>query len=975
MAIQKLIQNTKEHAIEYGSLPFWSWNDKLEDGELRRQIGVMHDLGMNGFFMHARGGLETEYLSDDWFHAVDTCVDEAKKYKMEAWSYDENGWPSGFAGGKLLEDPKNHATFLKYETSDVFPSGDHILAIYTLEGTTLTRVTAPADGVSVYHVIRQGWDASFVDTLDLSITKKFLAATHDEYLHRMAKEDFGTAMPGFFTDEPQYYRWATVWSDTLPTEFYQAYGYSIFDKLAALFINFDGDKEFRYDFWKLCHHLFINHWIRPVYEWCDAHGCRLTGHVVEETQLFTQMWCCGGVMPCYEYEHIPGMDYLGRGLTDDVAPKQLGSVCAQLGKKKVLSEMFACCGWDVTPKELKRIAELQYAGGVNMMCQHLYAYSIRGQRKRDYPANYSEHLPWQPQMKAFNTYFNNLGYLLSRGEEVVNTLVIHPIHAAYLTYQRDADYHSIETLENNFHALSNLLSKDQIPYHWGDETMMVRLASVEGKKLRVGKCVYDYVILPAFETIDENTVKLLKEFYANGGKVWCYGEKPTRIDGRIADLSFIQDTTTYAEIAAAADVTLHAAHKGAFRQMVRDTEDGKIVYLVNLGDDTEDSAEIAVSGVTGMTEIKLDTLETVPVCGTVQDGRFVFTAAFEGTQSRLFIQSEEQTGSCTTKTAQQAIPLDPPFSFAEQPENLLTIDHYAVSFDGGKTYTEQRPLERIRDNLLRDRYKGTITLKAVFTVDEHLTDLILCAEPLAGAVYTINGTSLDVTGDFWLDRSFRTADILPFIKIGENEITVTFDYFQRDEVYYVLYGGVSESLRNCLVFDTEIECLYLKGHFALRTPGSFQDDVRNSCIYTGGFSLIRQEDKPIAVHNLVTEGYPFFAGTVKLKTVYNYTRSGATELFVRGRYATCEVFVNGARAAMLMFTDHCNLSAFLKEGENEIILALTNSNRNLLGPHHGHDPEPFGVGPGTFSMENQWNGAECGAYLDRYAFVRFGFDA
>ena len=85
-------------------VPFWSWNDKLEPDELRRQIGAMQDAGMGGFFMHARGGLETEYLSEDWFRAVEASVDEAKKRGMQAWCYDENGWPSGFAGGKLLEE-------------------------------------------------------------------------------------------------------------------------------------------------------------------------------------------------------------------------------------------------------------------------------------------------------------------------------------------------------------------------------------------------------------------------------------------------------------------------------------------------------------------------------------------------------------------------------------------------------------------------------------------------------------------------------------------------------------------------------------------------------------------------------------------------------------------------------------------------------------------------------------------------------
>ncbi|HPZ53143.1 MAG TPA: glycoside hydrolase, partial [Clostridia bacterium] len=107
-----LIEKIRKNSDEYGSIPFWSWNDKLDPEELRRQINVMKKIGMNGFFMHARGGLETDYLSDDWYDCIRQCVDEAKKLGMEAWSYDENGWPSGFAGGKLLEDKKNHATYL-----------------------------------------------------------------------------------------------------------------------------------------------------------------------------------------------------------------------------------------------------------------------------------------------------------------------------------------------------------------------------------------------------------------------------------------------------------------------------------------------------------------------------------------------------------------------------------------------------------------------------------------------------------------------------------------------------------------------------------------------------------------------------------------------------------------------------------------------------------------------------------------------
>jgi hypothetical protein len=77
----------------------------------------------------------------------------------------------------------------------------------------------------------------------------------------------------------------------------------------------------------------------------------------------------------------------------------------------------------------------------------------------------------------------------------------------------------------------------------------------------------------------------------------------------------------------------------------------------------------------------------------------------------------------------------------------------------------------------------------------------------------------------------------------------------------------------------------------------------------------------------------------------------------------------------MMFSYTIDLAEYLNEGENEIRLEFTNSMRNLMGPHHRHDPEPYGVGPGTFSFEKEWKGRECRGYADRYSFVRFGIES
>ncbi|MEM2936493.1 MAG: glycoside hydrolase, partial [Candidatus Bathyarchaeia archaeon] len=86
---------------EFRGAPFWSWNDRLEDQELVRQIAEMDEKGWGGFFMHAREGLVTPYMTGEWMDRIETCVKEAERRGMGAWLYDEDKWPSGFAGGMV----------------------------------------------------------------------------------------------------------------------------------------------------------------------------------------------------------------------------------------------------------------------------------------------------------------------------------------------------------------------------------------------------------------------------------------------------------------------------------------------------------------------------------------------------------------------------------------------------------------------------------------------------------------------------------------------------------------------------------------------------------------------------------------------------------------------------------------------------------------------------------------------------------
>jgi len=88
---------------EYATAPLWVWNDRLTEAQVR---GTLRDLAgqrVNQVFVHPRPGLMTPYLSEEWFRLWKIALDEAERLDMNVWIYDENSYPSGFAGGWVPE--------------------------------------------------------------------------------------------------------------------------------------------------------------------------------------------------------------------------------------------------------------------------------------------------------------------------------------------------------------------------------------------------------------------------------------------------------------------------------------------------------------------------------------------------------------------------------------------------------------------------------------------------------------------------------------------------------------------------------------------------------------------------------------------------------------------------------------------------------------------------------------------------------
>ncbi len=924
---------------KYQCIPFWSWNDELDEEGLIEQIEWMHENGVGGFFMHARGGLKTEYLGEKWFDCIKACSEKAEELGMHAYAYDENGWPSGFVGGKLLEDIENHDRYLTFTIGEY---DEKALVSYDMSGAGLRRITAPCENcLNVY----QHYATSTADILNPEVVDKFIAMTHEEYKKRDTY-----SLKGFFTDEPQYYRWDTAYTKVLAPYFKETYGEDILDGLGLLFVEKEGYREFRYKYWKAMQALMLKNFAEKIYTWCDKNGYKLTGHYVQEDSIAGQMWCCGGMMPFYEFEHIPGIDWLGRRVGHELAQKQVSSVAAQLGKKQVLTETYGCCGWDVTPQELKEIAECQYVGGVNLMCQHLLPYTEHGQRKRDYPAHYSKVNPWvRKNFKEFNDYFSVLGMLLSESEEIVNVAMLHPLRSAYFNFKRNEENGlGVGELDEGLIYAIKLLTEKQIPHHYIDETLLAKYGKVEGNKLILGKCAYEYLVLPKMYTMDESTEKLLHEFVNAGGRVLLIDEKPTFVEWREFDYDYLESNVTWEEMIAAQPYSL--AQNPTLRTTLRKDADGKLfIYAVNVGGATD--VEFSIKGASAFSsyDILKDEYTIVPT-----------KLHFEKGESRLLYFSNETPAE--TK-ALKPIKLGKAYTVVGTPENYILLDYIRYSTDG-VNYSQPVHHMGVFNEMLARRYAGDLYLKYEVDVDVVPEKCVLLAEDTNTVWVEVNGVKVESCGVSEVEKPLKKYDVASLLKAGKNEVVILIRYFQSEQVYYALFGeNVTESLKNCLAYDTDIEAIALKGSFGVY--GDFKNGKKNNVLIGDNFRLGTQKKD---VSCLLTDGYPFFSGDITLQQTVTVEETDC-ELVFDERFHLLEVKVNGVDFGRVMLGNRLDISKALKKGENQVEIVLTVGNRNLLGPFHTKEEEG-GVGPYTFERIGTWKDGKSPLLADGYAFVK-----
>jgi hypothetical protein len=951
-------------AKEYGTAPLYVWNTDVTPELIDRTMTDLKDKGFGGVFVHPRPGLVSEYISDRWYEMFRYTLDKGKELGMNVWIYDENSYPSGFAGGHVpaeMPESCNQGQGLQLQKFERLPdtAAGFFLCLKEESGkfSDITQdLQQYADKTGNYYLFaktyygRSPWYGgfSYVDLLYPGVTQKFIEVTMPGY-ERVAGDEFGKSMPGWFTDEPNIQTPGGIrWTPDLFDVFRQRWGYDLKTALPSLLEETGDWKQVRHNYMQTLLQLFIDRWAKPCFDYCTEKNLLFTGHYWEHG--WPDMSEGPDNMAMYAWHQQPAIDMLFNQFNETSPQAQFGnvrsvkelrSVANQMGYRRTLSETYGGGGWEVSFRDFKRLGDWEYVLGVNFMNQHLSHLSIAGARKYDYPPTFSDHSPWWPYYKTLNLHFARLSMALSTGEQVNDLLILEPTTSVWMYYAYKKSNPTYRDIGQAFQTFITTLEKAQVEYDLGAENILKDQGKVDKNKFVVGKRAYAKVVIPPLlENLDAPTFNLLKDFAAQGGVILAFS-RPSLLDGkkdaaleqffagndRIIQLSGLTPEIIRQHFASPA-IAFSDVQNGNLFHHRRILKDGQLLFLVNSSLDEYTSGKISVVG--------KDAVELNTLTGKISD----YPETADGNNSQLdfnlppagslllYLFDKKQTAYELPAAIAQYVAVDATSTLSAQPEskNVLTIDFcdleigqqlsqdlhvYDAADKAFKAngFTDGNPWStsvQYKDNIVRrdTLSAGGFKLTYKFNIDGDfdLSELQAVVERPQLYQISLNGKAVQpVAGEWRLDREMGLIHIGALAQKGVNTLTL---------------------LLPAMKIHAEIEPIYILGNFSVQPADK-------------GWTL--QAPSPFGAGSWKAQGWPFYPGVVSYAKTFDVSDPSGNYRVTLGDWngTVAEVAVNGKSAGIIGFEPYlADVSGLLQKGSNDIRVKIVGSNKNLLGPFH-----------------------------------------
>lgn len=978
-----MVDGDDRHLLpEVSSLCFWSWNDQLDENELKNQLADFSQGNYTGVVIHSRAGLGIPYLGDEWFRLYHVVVEEAGRLGLSVWIYDEDGWPSGFAGGRIPALGEEHwFKYLVFKRQD-FGMSERRLAAWR-DGESIDPDTAVSGDLVCEYIAEN----HYVDLLNPETVQAFIDSTHERYKSELGSY-FGNVIKGIFTDEPQIA--AYPWSVSLEKAWNAKFGSSLHEQLYLLVEDQEGCHDFRRNFRLLVSSMLYHSYTKRIADWCSSNNLMLTGHFSSEDGLCQQQSGNCGVMVQYTAMQLPGIDHLGNRLTSPILMKQVSSVAHQYGKQDTLSETFGCAGWGISFAQLCWIWGRQSVLGITTPCFHLAPYSIIGRRKRDYPAFYFYQATWWPYFNILIDWINRLNALMKEGDRLVNTLVISPLQSVMATYNPGGNGEA-EFYSSQFRQLTENLLDLQMDFEIGDETILSTHGFVEEGTLRVGAARYQNVIVAECQSLSPDVIHLLSEFSRQGGTLVYVGKRPKNMPVHLVvqnRCDALEKCIQYYKLSR--PITVVRRDNGSIIKGVmlhiRKINCGFRVHIWTDEHFKGENAVLMMKGKCTASFVNLSSNDCTPLKISLCADH---TVAELGMESKcnyvidIFPLSDDMPSLKTAVTVPLRSWAVDPTGITLCEKNCLTIDRARVSVNDGK-YTDEMPIISLFDWLKKEAAFFTnksIALKVQYSfycTDDWIPKTISVAmEDRSVLSANINGKPLGARVGWWIDKGIGEYDVTNNVKSGLN--TVTLEYLLppiNDQNSNVKH----ETERNRFFYPVEPESIYIRGEFDVQPIGEVDRHCGYYSVDDQGFKL-----SPCTIKypgDLTPQGLWFYRGSVEYSIPIKKTAGNSRLVFRAVSMCGALIQWNLGKHTGYLHTPpfEQDITDYL-DGDTIMYVRVIGTNRNLFGPHHHIKGNNIFVGPSIFNGVKGFEDfvspdiVEHNTWTDRYSFIPFGCDS
>jgi hypothetical protein len=470
---------------------------------------------------------------------------------------------------------------------------------------------------------------------------------------------------------------------------------------------------------------------------------------------------------------------------------------------------------------------------------HLVHYSLAGGAKRDWPPSQLLHCSWGRYYRAVEDYFARLGYMLRQGSPVRDVLVLHPIETAWglftpLEEGHPAQVGTVTEYFRQFDAIMFDLLKNHYDFDLADESLLATYGSAENGRVRVGQMVYRAIIVPPAQTLRGTTLKILEAFQASGGILIFAGEMPSRVESvasdAVARLAAGAGRCTVAGCVAAVEqalprrvsITERGAEQTCMWYMLREIDGGRLLFI-------QSHDRVAGHHITIRTAGAAPVVAWNPMDGTrtllparVEKGEVELSLDLPPTGSILLsvgldVPDAAPRAAGVVEGPAQAIL--GPYEIELTDPNCLVLNHCEFAI-GDAAYSQLVPVldadARIRAHYgLGARHgdghqpwylyslgkvdlspRDSCRLRWTFEAGALPAVCRLATESPADFEISVNGRRVTAVDGWWLDEDFKTLNIAPHLRTGENEIVFRFDYrpdMELEPIYIV--GGFGVRLR------------------------------------------------------------------------------------------------------------------------------------------------------------------------------------